>query len=815
MSASLAGAALGPSTWNAAAATPDVDAPDTATRLFPPNVVRLDGGPLAAAQRRNLAYLLALDPQRLLAPFRRSAGLPSGPSYGSWESAGLDGHIGGHVLSALSLAVAATGDERARTRLREMLDALQACQQAVAGDPLMAGYLGGVPNGREAWAALSRGELQVDSFQVNGRWVPWYNLHKTMAGLRDAWLLADEDRAKPMLMAMADWTGRITAALSDAQMQTMLRCEHGGMAEVLAELAMASGEPRYRALALRFVDRSLLGPLAAGEDRLTGLHANTQLPKILAFQRLGEAGALPDGEAAADFFWERVAHHRSVPIGGHGVREHFHDAADFTPVTEAIEGPESCNTYNMLQISALLWQRRPGRDMMDHVERALFNHVLSAQHPRTGGLVYFTPLRPHHHRLYSTVHEGMWCCVGTGLEAHGRHNLFIFGRDAKTLWVNLFAPATLDAPDEGLHLRQETGFPDDGVVTLSWLAPSTRALAVRLPGWVRADGWTLQRNGRRIKARPGEDGYLHLRGPWRVGDRVRLQLRMDARLEGLPDGSAERTVLVGPIVLAARSEPALAAFAPLGGPSTSHDEGTPPPRYFGDDSRMGHVPQGLLSRPEATLVLREPARLLNELRPVPGQALTFTTRALAPAGARPGAVAPVTLEPFFRLHEARYQALWPVLDSAELERRAEQRRQQAVEQAALEARTVDRVAPGEQQPEVDHAYAAEGGDAGIDLGRHWRHATHWFGYTLRDPRREGRALLLTLNKGDAGRDWHLELNGQVLPRPPLRADAPEPLYTLEVPLPPQAANQDGELVLRFVAAPGSIAGGLYDLRLLK
>lgn len=811
MSATLAGAACARVAPAAHAATPA----NTGARLFPLQAVRLDGGPLAEAQRRNLAYLMALDPVRLLAPFRRTAGLPTGAGYGNWESTGLDGHMAGHVLSALSLSVAATGDEAARRRLQQMLSALAECQQALASDALMAGYLGGVPEGREAWAALARGEVQADSFQLNGRWVPWYNLHKTLAGLRDAWLHAQEAQAQTMLVAMAGWVGRVTAKLSDAQMQAMLRTEHGGMAEVLADLAEATGDERTRALALRFVDRSLLAPLAAGEDRLTGLHANTQLPKILGYQRLGEAGALPEGEAASRFFWDRVVNHRSVAIGGHGVREHFHDSADFTPMTEAVEGPESCNTVNMLLIDALLWQRAPASATMDHAERALFNHVLSAQHPRSGGLVYFTPLRPHHHRVYSTVHEGMWCCVGTGIEVHGRHGQLVYGRDERTLWVNLFVPSTLHAPDEGLHLKQETTFPDRAVTTLRWLAPSDRALAIRLPGWVPEGGFTLLRNGRRVAAQPGADGYLHLPGPWRDGDRVRLQLRMAPRLEGPPDGSAWRTLMVGPIALAARSEAALAAFASQGGPATSHEAGTPPPKHFGDDSRMGHVAHGPLSRPEATLVLRDASALLRDLRPVPGRSLTYTTMALAPAGARSGARAAVTVEPFFRLHEARYQMMWPVLDSAELERREAQRRERAAEQAALDARTVDQVAPGEQQPEADHEYAADGGDTGIHLGRRWRHASGWFGYTLRDPKREARTLQLTLSNGDAGRQWRIELNGRVLSRPPLQADAPGSFYTLDVPLPPDAVDAQGRLVLRFIAETGSVAGGLYGLRLLR
>jgi hypothetical protein len=327
---------------------------------------------------------------------------------------------------------------------------------------------------------------------------------------------------------------------------------------------------------------------------------------------------------------------------------------------------------------------------------------------------------------------------------------------------------------------------------------------------VEEGGWSLLRNGRRVSVQPGADGYLHLPGPWRAGDRVRLRLRMAPRLEGLPDGAAWRTLLLGPIVLAARSDESLRAFG-----TTSHAPGTPVPRHFGDDTRMGHIAHGPLSRPEAALVLRDAQALLRDLQPVPGRALTLTTRALAPAAGGEVKRATVTLEPFFRLHEARYQVLWPVLDSAELERRDAQRRQQAADQAALDARTVDQVAPGEQQPEADHAYAAEGADTGTHMGRRWRHATGWFGYTLNDPKREARTLQITLSSGDAGRQWRIELNGRVLPRPPLKGDAAGGFYTLDVPLPADAADAQGRLLLRFVAEAGSVAGGIYGLRLLR
>lgn len=832
-----------PSVSAASSARPSVE-PDAETepppagrpaRLVPASCVTLQDELLAPAQGRNLAYLLALDPARLLAPFRRSAGLKvESPGYGSWESTGLDGHMGGHVVSALAQAAAlpcAPRDRaRVRQRLRQMLSGWAECQQAVAGDALMAGYLGGVPQGREAWAALAQGQVDADNFQLNGRWVPWYNLHKTLAGLRDAWLLAEEPNAEPLLLSLLDWVDRITAGLDEASLQKMLRTEHGGMVEVLADVARVSGDAAHTRLALRFVDRSLLSPLAARVDALTGLHANTQLPKVQGWVRLADLQALPEGAAASRYFWHRVVRHRSVPLGGHGVREHFHPPEDFSPLTEAVEGPESCNSYNMMLLDALLWQQGPWAGYMDHAERTLYNQVLPAQHPVTGGLVYFTPLRPHHHRVYSTVHEGMWCCVGTGLEAHARHGHFIYGHDARTVWVNLFVASTLRMPGLGLGLQQITAFPAEARTTLRWLAPHSRWLAIRHPAWADAASTRVRCRGHQVSVQAAADGYLHLPGPWRAGDDVEIEWAMPARLVGLPDGSAQRVLMLGPVVLATRSEPALAGFAATGGPSHSHRLSDPPPQHFGDDSRMGHMAHGPLSQPEATLVLRRAQALLTDLQAAEGGPLHRRTQALTPLGAAPHAQATVTLEPFYGLHEARYQLLWPLLDGPEVARRAAQAQAQAHSRAALDAQTIDQVAPGEQQPEADHAYAAEGAETGLNQGRRWRHATGWFGYTLHDPLREARALQLVLNQGDQGRRWHVEVNGVRLPWPDLPLSTPTPtptpdevitaegwptgFVTVRLPLPRHTDTHTAWQV-RFVAEPGSVAGGLYGLRLLR
>ncbi|MFB9289135.1 beta-L-arabinofuranosidase domain-containing protein [Pseudoduganella plicata] len=757
----------------------------SAAELFPLRDVRLADGPFLEAQQTDLRYLLALDADRLLAPFRREAGLPlAKASYGNWEASGLDGHMGGHYLSALALMTASTGDPQVRERLAYFVAELKKCQ----GDD---GYLGGIPGGDAAWAEIAQGRLHADNFSVNGKWVPWYNLHKTFAGLRDAWLYAGNEDARAMLVKLSDWALKLTAKLSDEQMQAMLRSEHGGMNEVLVDVATMTGDMKYLHLARRFSHKGILEPLARGEDRLTGLHANTQIPKVIGFERIAQATGEPGWDAAARTFWQTVVGKRSVAIGGNSVKEHFHDSAGFAPMIDEVEGPETCNTYNMLKLTALLFQRRPGLAYADYYERALYNHILASQRPETGGFVYFTPMRPNHYRVYSKVDEGMWCCVGSGIESHAKHAEFIYAHDGNDLYVNLYIASTLDWKAKGIRISQQTRFPDESTSRLSVHGSGSYALKLRYPGWVAQDAMRVKVNGKAVAAKAGKDGYVRIERAWRDGDTVHVTLPMTTRLEQMPDRSNYYAVLHGPIVLAAKTAPF---------PNEKLN-------YFADDSRMGHIAQGAMCPQEsAPLFVSDTKNFMDRFRPVPGQPLTFTAPGLVQG-------ANVRFIPFFRLHDSRYMLYWQHATPAGAAGLRAQTARDEAERIALAKRTVDQVAPGEQQPEADHGFQGEGADAGVNAGRHWRHATGWFSYRLNDKAGEGRTLRLTFAAADAGRAFDIFVNGRLLRSMTLQPNE-RAFYDVDVDVPAGAA-QDGTLTVRFVARPGSLAGGLYGLRLLR
>lgn len=734
-----------------------------------------------------------MEPDRLLAPYRREAGLAlKAESYGNWESSGLDGHIGGHYLTALALMYAATGNETVLQRLNYMVDELKKCQDKNGN-----GYLGGIPGGDAAWKALAKGQIKVDNFSLNDKWVPWYNLHKTYAGLRDAYLYADNQTAKAMLIKLSDWAWQLTESLDDAQMELMLRSEYGGMNEIFVDVAEISGDKKYLALAKRFSHRHLLDPLLQRQDRLTGMHANTQIPKVIGFKRVADATRDKQWDEAARFFWETLVEKRSVAIGGNSVKEHFHPPDDFQSMIEEVEGPETCNTYNMLKLSKLFYESSGDLKYLDFYERGLYNHILSSQHPDTGGLVYFTPMRPNHYRVYSQVDKAMWCCVGSGIENHGKYGELIYAHQGDQLYVNLFISSTLNWRERKIKLRQETAFPDAEQSTLHIERAGNFVLNLRYPDWVARGALAVRVNGKaiRVKAEPGQ--YVPIKRDWRSGDTISIDLPMHTHLESMPDQSQYYAVLHGPVVLAAKTQPF--PMEKL--------------QYFADDSRMGHVANGQLCPLDtAPTFVTDDKDFLQKVVPVSGKPLTF----LAPVmeGDRTGQV---ELIPFFRLHDSRYTLYWPMTNKTQYEALQASNRKKEQARLALDNMTIDKVNPGQQQPESDHSLQHERSEMGIHLGRHWRRAEGWFSYVMNDPEQAAATLQITYFSGDVGRRFDIVVNDRVIAEVQLQTRKDENFYTVDYPLPRALVKSatDGKLVVKFVAKQNSVAGGIYYVRLLR
>ena len=377
----------------------------------------------------------------------------------------------------------------------------------------------------------------------------------------------------------------------------MLTNEHGGMNEVLADIYALTGNDKFIELAKRFNHRAVLDPLINHQDKLTGLHANTQIPKIIGMERI--AALIQDEKlhSGAKFFWETVTQNRSLAFGGNSVSEPFNPPDDFSRVVEHREGPETCNTYNMLRLTKELFAAEPRAVYSDFYERALYNHILASIHPTKPGYVYFTPIRPDHYRVYSQPEQCFWCCVGTGMENPGRYGEFIYARDKDGLYVNLFIPSELSASDDGIVLKQETIFPDEAKTHLSFKLekPRTFTLNIRHPSWVKADDFAVKVNGRSIEVESAPSSYAAIRRQWKNGDTIDVKLPMHTYVERMPDGSdwARHRFLSGRDGYAA-PPPARTAPAPgqMSGLQSDHRPASrlhPAPHH----RRQGHGPGAL------------------------------------------------------------------------------------------------------------------------------------------------------------------------------------------------------------------------------
>ena len=526
------------------------------TAALPLNFVALLDSPFRRNQGRNTAYLLFLDPERMLRPFRLNYGLPSSAQpCGGWErpTSQIRGHTTGHLLSALALTYANTGHEVALARGRYVVSELAALQARARQAGFHPGYLSAFPEVFFDW--LEEGRTV---------WSPYYMIHKYLAGLIDQYQLAGDDQALDVARKLADWVDWRTARLSYPHMQMVLQTEFGGLPEALANLYTITGAERYLATAQRFYHAQVLDPLADGLDVLPGLQANVTTPKIIACVRMWEETGSGRYRDIAQNFWDIVTGHHVYVIGGAGNYEHFQQP-------DAVAGQlsnftcENCVSYNMLKLTRLLHFHQLSRtDLIDYYERTLFNQMLGEQDPTSphGFNCYYTGLsagafkrQPLNYfpggdpNVYATDYDTFTCDTATGLETQAKFADTIYTRDADGIYVNLFIPSQVRS--QGLVLRQATGFPDDPVTRLSVVSgAATLTLRVRVPAWV-AGPPVVSLNGAPVPdvsaGRAG--GWIALRRLWRTGDLLEVMLPMQLAFEPAPDHPAVQAMTYGPVVL--------------------------------------------------------------------------------------------------------------------------------------------------------------------------------------------------------------------------------------------------------------------------
>jgi uncharacterized protein len=578
--------------------------------------VRLLDSPFKAAQEVDGKYILSLDADRLLHDFRVNAGLPSSAQpLGGWESPNceLRGHFVGHYLSACALMYASTGDARFKERADLIVEELGKCQRALGG-----GYLSAFP------------ESFFDRLEAGQKvWAPYYTIHKIMAGLLDVNQLCGNAEALEIDNGMATYFKHRIDQLSDDQMQKVMRTEFGGMMEVLANLSAVTGDADQLALAKRFDHHAVFDPLAAKEDKLARLHANTQIPKMTGAARIYELTGDMRYHDVPDFFWETVTEHHSFVTGSNSFGEMFR-APDVEASDLVTNTAETCNTYNMLKLTRHLFEWEPQAQYMDFYEKALYNHILGSIDPESGMTLYYLSLHPGHFKVYCTPTESFWCCTGTGVENHAKYGDTIYFHKGDALWVNLFIPSELQWKDKGITVRQETKFPEEGKTTLTIKTgtPEKLAINLRIPSWTSDATVKINGEAQTIQLDPGS--YATIEREWKDGDKIELTVPMALHLYHPKDVADSVAILDGPIVLAGE----------LG------TDGMPASDQGGDQTKFSKAPSP--SVPTLAPNTTDPSAWLQ---PVDGKPLTFNTG----ASAKPNAV---ELMPLYELHHQRYTVYW-------------------------------------------------------------------------------------------------------------------------------------------------------------
>lgn len=765
---------------------------------FPLGDITLLDGPLKHARDLNVQVLLKYDCDRMLAPYRKEAGLqPRKPSYPNWD--GLDGHVGGHYLSALAIN-AATGNEECRKRMEYMISELQLVLDAnnQRHDVWCHNYIGGVPNSAKMWTAFSKGDFGP----YFGTWAPFYNIHKMYAGLRDAWLYCGNEQAKNLFLKFCDWAVDITHDLSDGQMEKMLGNEHGGMNEVLADAYAITGEQKYLNCARRFSHKLLLVPMEEGKDCLDNMHANTQIPKVIGYQRIAELAHDVQYHNASEYFWEIVTRQRSLALGGNSRREHFPTKETCIDYINDIDGPESCNTYNMLKLTEDLNRVKPDGMYGDFYETAMFNHILSTQHPQHGGYVYFTSARPRHYRNYSAPNKAMWCCVGTGMENHGKYGQFVWTHDKgvkaedDALYVNLFVASELNWKERKMVIRQQTAFPyaETSVVEVA-KGKGTFILKVRKPSW--CENFTVKGVGFDADSYE-ENGFVCMKRKWKKGDQVKISMPMHAYIKPMINVPQYVAIMYGPILLGMKT-------------------GTEDMRsLIADDSRFGQYAGGKkLPLNKAPILLPKHLNdIAKDLKPISGKPLHFKL------GTRMENAIEGELQPFFEIHDSRYMMYWLALGENEYRNYMQKLAAEERESQELEARTVDKVSPGEQQPETDHRMETDDSNKGNTEGIFFRDAKdgHYFSYLMQTKGETNLSLQLKFWGQDEWRtsEFDIYVNDKLLcsVNNSHRWRTTQ-FKTVDYAIPSEFVKGKKEIRVKFVAHKGKQVGQIYGVRLVK
>jgi uncharacterized protein len=752
---------------------------------IPLESVRLTGGPLKHAQDLELEYLLALEPDRMLAFLRRSAKLePKAQGYGGWDGDGrqLTGHIAGHYLSGVSIAWAATGDSRYKERAEYLVHELKAVQDA-QGD----GYIGALQDrnrveGKTLFQQLSQGIIRSGGFDLNGMWSPWYVEHKLFAGLRDAYRYTGNRTALDVEIKFAGWAESILAPLSNEQLQKMMATEFGGMNEVMADLYLDTGDARWLALAGKFHHTAIIDRLAEKKDILPGTHGNTNIPKLYGALKLYLYTGNETEGTAAKYFWDEITQHHTFATGGNTRNEYFGQPDQLSNMIDG-RTAETCNIYNMIKMARTLFSTQPDIRYADYHERALFNHILASQDPDDGRVCYMVPVGRGVQHEYQGKFQSFTCCVGSAMESHGLHADGLYYEAGDKLWVNLYAPSTAEWKSQGVKVETTTDLPIGQTATIKVTPQASKkfTLALRRPFWA-GNGFTVKVNGVALKTVSPANSYVEIARTWKAGDTVELVLPKTLRKEPLPDNPNRFAVMWGPLVLA----------GDLG------------PEINGRGARTAATDVPVLMAPEQPVA--------NWLKPVADKPGTFRTAGV-------GLKQEIDFAPFYQVPRRRYAVYWDMYTPTEWSKRETDFRAKEEKQKKLDAATVGFAQPGQMQAERDTNQQGEG-SMPVTVENHFgRNSTKWFSFDLPvDPSHPETLIVTYSNENPPQSNCDVLIDGKKIGDQAGQRRSPEQeirFFDVEYKLPAEMVSDKKKITVRFEGVNGRSTPSVFGIRVVR
>ena len=770
-------------------------------------------------------YLLSLNAEKFLYEFYNVAGLEptTEEGYGGWERTGASnfrGHTFGHYMSALSQAYLSEDDPDVKAQLMEQIEdavnGLKKCQDAYAElYPQSAGYISAFPEG-----VLARVDGGTSPTPDDGTvLVPYYNLHKVVAGLIDVAKNVDDTEVKNTAIEVAEAFGEYlyNRCTNLPNKQQLLWIEYGGMNEALYELYRITGNDHIKAAAECFDEVSLFEQLAAGQDVLSGKHANTTIPKFTgAVKRYSvlteneeyydkltpeEKDNLEMYLTAAENFWDIVVNDHTYITGGNSQSEHFHNAGElcYDATKGSYDGAltcETCNTYNMLKLTKALYDQTQDPKYLDYFERTFTNAILASQNPETGTTMYFQPMAAGYNKVYNRPFDEFWCCTGTGMENFSKLGDYIYQIKGNTLYVNMFYSSAIEDEGLGISFTQDANIPNEDTViyTVNDIADGT-SVALRRPEWLAGDA-VIKVNGKEQDVAE-ENGFFVLDG-LKAGDEISYTMPMQVEFESTADNENFVAFKYGPVVLAAElgskdidASQANGILVRVGTEDTSAKD-TITIQNMTVKEWKENITENFVRIEDS-----EDGRIQFQLKNTDSDELIYS--------------------PYYMQHEQRY-GIYMNLEEPD-------------SQASQDRILAEKEELREQEVSVDYLDSFDnnnsefaknlqvGGDTstGSFNGRTFRHANAggWWSYDFNvDPEAEHNYLGCTWYSGDQGRSFDIYVNDQLLQTVTINNSAGtnvfyEDLYDITDYI------EDGEskVTVKFQST-GGYAGGLFGIRVI-